>query len=309
MKFPKITILMPAYKEEEVIGDTLRHLFEEIKYPRLEIIVAVDTEEDKTYKIVKSFAKKYKNLKIDFFPERRGFAVAINSALQKATGDIIIKSDAEVRYLNPRECMYLLIKHFEDKKVGGVRFKWKPYSPDLINEREKGWAAKGEIFINELASDWFETKAPVIRGKWNLPLVCNAFRRSLIPSLDSKVICDDAEYGYNVLEKGYKIVFAKDIIHYFVGVPGDTKRLFLQKRRGAVGWFKMSENRNIKLFDYYSKFFWYYLTHFYKYSLEEGIAFFYWCFLYLIILIAAYGKRHEESKNIWVKYKRDVVKQ
>jgi len=308
MKYSKISIVMPAYKEEEVIGETLRHLIEEIKYPNLEIIVAIDTKEDRTYEIAKSFARKHKKLKIDFSPERRGFAVAINSALKRATGDIIVKSDSEVRYLNPSICMYSLVKYFSDKKVGGVRFKWKPYSPDLINEKEKGWSAKGEIFMNELVSDWWENKNPIINGRWNYPLVCNAFRKHLVPKLDPKVICDDAEYGYTILKKGYKIVFAKDIIHYFVGVPGDTKRLFLQKRRGAVGWFKMSECRNIKLFSYYSKFISYFLTHFYKYSLEDGIAFLYWCFFYSYTLIAAYFKRHEESNKIWIKYKRDVKK-
>jgi cellulose synthase/poly-beta-1,6-N-acetylglucosamine synthase-like glycosyltransferase len=308
MKYPKISVVMPAYKEEEVIGETLRHILEEVKYPNIEVIVAVDTEEDNTYKIAKSFAKRHRNLKIDFSKERRGFVVAINSALQKATGDILVKSDAEVRYLNPNVCMFSLVKYFEDKKVGGVRFKWKPYSPDLIAELGKGWSAKGEIFMNELVSDWWESKNPVIKGNWNYPLVCNAFRRKLVPKLDPKIICDDGEYGYNVLKKGYKIVFAKDIIHYFVGVPGDMRRLFLQKRRGAVGWFQMSECRKVNLFGYYSKFIGYYLTHFYKYSLEEAIAFLYWCSLYVFILMAAYSKRKEESKSIWVKYKRDVKK-
>lgn len=302
----KLSVIMAAYLEEEVIGDTLFHWLDEIRYPDLEIIVAVDTEEDKTYEIVKQYAKKYSNLKVDFSPDRRGFAVAIDSALRKARGDIIVKGDADIRYVDPSECMFNIAKHFEDPTVGGITFKWKPYSPDIIAEKDKGWASRGEIFINELVSDWREDNVPVIKGEWKLPLVVNAYRRKIVPRLDTKVICDDAEYGYRILEKDYKIVFAADVIHYFVGVPGDAKRLFLQKRRGTVGWFKMSKARNIKIYRFYSKLIGYYLTHFYKYSLEECIALFYWCIVFVTVLIGAYSKRNVESKKIWIKYKRDV---
>ena len=45
MKFPKITILMPAYKEEEVIGEVLRHMrraivdFPKLSHEKLEKLV------------------------------------------------------------------------------------------------------------------------------------------------------------------------------------------------------------------------------------------------------------------------------
>jgi cellulose synthase/poly-beta-1,6-N-acetylglucosamine synthase-like glycosyltransferase len=300
---------MPAYLEEEVIGDTLNHLLNDIIYPNLEIIIAVDTKEDNTYKIVSKFAHKHKNVKIDFSKKRRGMVSAISSALKKSTGDIIIKSDSEVRYVNPSECMFNLIKYYKNPKIGGVCLKWKPYGADIAKEwRAKGFAAKGEIFINELVSDWREENYSKIDKKWDLPLVCNSFRSSLIKDIDENVICDDAYYGYIVIDKGYKIVLADDIIHYFVGVPSDARRLFLQKRRGALGWFRMSESRKVDLRKFYVFLFGFFLKNIYKYSLEELIAFFYWCMIFSISYVGAKRKLNADQKDVWIKYKREVRK-
>ena len=54
MKLRKISILVPVFNEESVIGNTLDHLLNEVEYPRKEIIVGLDGCTDNSYNIVKT---------------------------------------------------------------------------------------------------------------------------------------------------------------------------------------------------------------------------------------------------------------
>jgi len=301
MKYPKISIMVLAYKEEETIEDALNYLVNRIKYPNLEILVGVDTLEDRTFEIVKKFTKKYKKIKVDFSTERRGFSVALDSLIKKATGEILIKNDADIRIGNPERALYDLIKIYEDKKVGGATFRMVD---SLESEKNKSLISRGEIFIQKIVYDWFIEKHPIIYGKWNLFLICNSFRKSLISGLDPNVIADDVEFGYAILKKGYKLVTAS-IPYYPVGLARDAKSLFLQKRRTAVALLRVSKQRRINFIKYYFLIFGYFLSNIYKYSIKDILAFFYWCLIYFISLIGAYGRRHEESKKLWVKFRRE----
>lgn len=208
MRYPKISILVAAYKEEEVIENALNHLLNEVKYPNKEVLVAVDTKDDKTLDIVKRLAKKYKNLKYDFSSRRRGMAGALDSVLKKSTGEIIVKNDADIRFENPKTCLFKLVEYYKDPTVGGVGFLM--VDSKLDSEKKKSLTSRGEIFIQRLVYTWFEKEHPVIEGSWNLPLICNSFRKKIIFEINHEVICDDAEYGYNVIENGYKLVFASN---------------------------------------------------------------------------------------------------
>lgn len=301
-KYPRISILIAAYNEEDVIGDTLKHLTRDIKYPNLEILVAIDGE-DNTLKIAKKFP-----VKIDYSRERRGMSKALDAILKKSTGEIIVKNDSEVRYVNPKECMYNLVKYYKDPKIGAVSFKFEASTPDILKEKEKSLSARAEIFISVLATEYRESFGNIIQGKWKTILACESFRRKIIKEIDPSVICDDAEYGYLTLEQGYKITFAPDVIHYFVGFPRSFHQLYLQKRRGTLGWLRTSSRREIRLNPYYFRLFLYFMKNIYRYNLMDDVAFFYWCFVFVLAHIGARLNKKAKQTDIWVKYKRKVVK-
>jgi glycosyltransferase involved in cell wall biosynthesis len=290
-----------AYKEEETIEDALNYLVNRIKYPNLEILVGIDTLEDRTFEIVKRFTKKHKEIKVDFSPERRGFSVALDSLIKKATGEILIKNDADIRIGNPERALYDLMKIYEDEKVGGATFRMVD---SLESEKNKSLISRGEIFIQRLVYDWFTERHPVIQGDWDLFLICNSFRKSLIHGLNQKVIADDVEFGYAILKKGYKLVFA-DIPYYPIGLAKDAKSLFFQKRRTAVALLRVSRERKINFVKYYFLIFSYFLTNIYKYSFKDVVAFFYWCLVYSASLIGAYGRINQDSRKLWIKFKRN----
>jgi len=301
MKYPKISIIIPAYKEEETIGDTLDYLIKKMKYPNLEILVGIDTLEDRTFEIAKKFAKKYRRIKIFLSKERRGFLVTMDFLIKRAAGEIIVKNDADIRIGNPSRALYELAKIYEDKSVGGATFR---VIDSLESEKRKSLAARGEIFVERMVYDWYAERHPVIQGDWDLMILCNSFRKSLISGLGKHIVSDDMEFGHVILKKGYKIVVA-NIPYYPIGLAKDAKSLFLQKRRTAVALLNVSKLRGVKYAKYYLLILGHFLSNIYKYSLKDLIAFSYWCLIYSVSFIEAYKKRNRDIISLWIKYKRE----
>ena len=117
---PKVTILITAYNEEKAIRQKLENTFL-IDYPaeKLEILVASDGSTDRTDEIVKEFASRGVRL---FRQEGRvGKTVTQNNAVEQATGEIILFSDATT-YYRP-DVLREILPNFADASVGCVAGK------------------------------------------------------------------------------------------------------------------------------------------------------------------------------------------
>jgi len=164
--------------------------------------------------------------------------------------------------------------------------------------------SRGEIFVQRLVYDWFFEKHPVIENGWDMPLICNSFRKSLIPGIDPRIMADDIEFGYAILDKGYKLVVA-NIPYYPIGLPKDTKRLFIQKRRTTIALMRIAKKRKIRYPKFYLHIIAYFLRNLSRYSLKDVAAFLYWGLVYSFSIVGAFAKRSEKRTKIYVKYKRE----
>lgn len=94
---PAISYMIAAYNEEKVIKEKLINAIS-MDYPKdkLQIIVASDHSTDTTDKIVQEFINEHEEYDIEFFvtKERKSKTNAMNEAYDKASGDIIIMTDA-----------------------------------------------------------------------------------------------------------------------------------------------------------------------------------------------------------------------
>ena len=117
---PQVTILITAYNEEKAIRQKLENTLK-IDYPqaKLEILVASDGSTDKTDEIVKEYASKGVRL---FRQEGRvGKTVTQNNAVEKATGEIILFSDATTDY--KPDVLREILPNFADAGIGCVAGK------------------------------------------------------------------------------------------------------------------------------------------------------------------------------------------
>ncbi len=114
---PTVTILITAYNEERDIRAKLENTLL-INYPKdkLEILVASDCSNDRTDEIVREFADR--NIKLFRQNERLGKTMAQNAAVELATGEIILFSDATTKYAP--DVLNQMLPNFADETIGCV---------------------------------------------------------------------------------------------------------------------------------------------------------------------------------------------
>ncbi len=139
----KVSVIVPAYNEEDYLGETLQALRKEEWLN--ELIVINDGSIDKTEDI----ANKYSDVTI-YFSENVGKGRALQAGWQKATGDIIVMLDADLgksvteakKLLEPLQYPYFdfTIARFPAKSNNGFGFM-KRRAQRLIFQKTGHWVS------------------------------------------------------------------------------------------------------------------------------------------------------------------------
>jgi cellulose synthase/poly-beta-1,6-N-acetylglucosamine synthase-like glycosyltransferase len=194
---PTVTLLISAYREEAMIAQKLENSLA-IDYPdgRLQILVAVDGQEDHTREIVQSFANK--GVDLVYSPERTGKINAIHRAMQAAKGDIVVLTDANTFFV-PGALRYL-VAPLADPAIGAVSGAKRilNQADSLANSEGLYW--KYESFIKKQ-----ETRLGSCTG---VSGEIFAFRCNLFEPPPPWVINDDFILAMQILRKGYRVVYA-----------------------------------------------------------------------------------------------------
>jgi cellulose synthase/poly-beta-1,6-N-acetylglucosamine synthase-like glycosyltransferase len=121
-ELPRVTVLIPAFNEAAVIGQTIHNKLTQ-NYPadRLEIIVISDESEDGTDDIVTQIAAQDARVKLVRQVPRQGKTSGLNLAMPQANGDIVVFSDANSHY--QPDAIRQLVNCFNDPEVGYVTGK------------------------------------------------------------------------------------------------------------------------------------------------------------------------------------------
>ena len=117
---PSVTILITAYNEEEAIRSKLENTLK-VEYPqdKLEILVASDGSNDRTDEMVKEFGSR--GVKLFHQKGRKGKTYTQNKAVEKATGEIVLFSDATTEY--KPNVLREILPNFADEEIGCVAGK------------------------------------------------------------------------------------------------------------------------------------------------------------------------------------------
>ena len=94
---PYLSVIMPAYKEGERIGQNLLEVEEYLsdKNYDYEIIVVVDGSPDNTADIARNYSSQVKNLRVIANPENRGKGYVVRQGLLEAKGKYRVFLDAD----------------------------------------------------------------------------------------------------------------------------------------------------------------------------------------------------------------------
>lgn len=232
---PTFSIIVPVKNEIQVIRRCLDSLLN-LDYPKdkVEIIVVDGNSNDGSREVALDYAEKHPGL-IKFIPqeEARGKPSALNLALKHSKNDIILVLDADS--VPRRDLLMKAARYFQDPSTFAVQGKTKSINPD-------------ENLISKLASlegEWFQT---TFKGREKLGLFvpfigsCLFIKRDLLIKLggwSEKHLSEDMELAARLLENGYGIIFANDLVS-MQEYPSTLKSYLTQRYRWLRGTFEVA---------------------------------------------------------------------
>lgn len=195
-QLPSVTILIPAYNEVACIDATVRNKLDQ-DYPRekLQIIVISDGSDDGTDDVVRRF--ELEGVVLLRRTGREGKAAALNDAVGRASGDIIVFSDANTLF-GPG-ALRRIVENFADPEVGYVTGSLG-FSGD--GATVSGAGVDAYMRYEDLVRG-METKAGSIIG---VNGGVDAIRRSLYVNIPPHLITDFV-LPLNVIAGGHRVVF------------------------------------------------------------------------------------------------------
>ena len=148
-----VTILIPAYNEEEVIGslfDRLDGLANSIKNYKFEFLFVNDGSRDNTLEIIKSQAKKDSRVSYINLSRNFGKEIAMIAGIDHVRGDAMVIIDADLQ--DPPELIPEMIKHWE-----------KGYD-DVYARRS---SREGETWLKKKTSEMYYK---ILQSSTNIPI-------------------------------------------------------------------------------------------------------------------------------------------
>jgi len=153
----KLTLIIPAYNEEKIIGETLESILNFLSsktYP-WEVIVVDDGSRDKTSTIVKTFEKQ--GVRLISFTRNKGKGAAIRAGVKKSRGEFIIFSDADLSVPIENIDKFLLELRKNDVVIGSRRIKGSKiliHQPWLRESMGRVFTFLTRVILNSKISDF-----------------------------------------------------------------------------------------------------------------------------------------------------------
>ena len=115
VKTSLLSIVIPCYNEEEVIGETIKRLkafcFELVNLD-VELIFIDDGSRDRTRELLKSYAAEDSRIRLIGFARNFGHQIAVTAGIDAAWGDAVVLIDADLQ--DPPEVVHEMIAKWRE---------------------------------------------------------------------------------------------------------------------------------------------------------------------------------------------------
>jgi biofilm PGA synthesis N-glycosyltransferase PgaC len=226
--YPFISIIVPAFNEEEVIQASLSSLLE-LRYPYYEIIAVDDGSSDSTYDKMREFEGNHYGVRVSVFrKENSGKADTLNYGIRRSKAPIVVCMDSDSR-LTPDALRYA-ITPFKDPNVGAVAGNVKVINRHNIWTKLQALEYIEGLNIVRNAQAYFRT-VNVIPGPIGI------FRRQAIEGTggyDSDTFAEDFDMTVKILAAGWKIHYEPKAVAY-TEAPEELLDIIKQRYRWSRG--------------------------------------------------------------------------
>ena len=222
-RLPEVTLMVCAYNEEDIIAEKMDNT-RRLDYPsdRLHLVWVTDGSNDNTNVLLSA----YPEVKVIYFPERRGKAAALKHGIKEIDTEIVMMTDANTM-LNP-EAVREVARLMQDPKVGCVSGEKKVRARSDSDEAAQGeglyW--KYESTLKRLDSELYSAMGAA--GE-----LC-VIRRQLMTDIPDDTLLDDFIISMEIVKKGYKIAYTSNAYAMEYG-SADLHEESKRKRRIAAG--------------------------------------------------------------------------
>lgn len=232
-QLPTYSILVPLYREADVVASLIRHLAD-IDYPvsKLQIVIILEADDIATREAALRFATgpQFEILTVPPGGPRTK-PKALTYALNFVRADYVVVFDAEDRP-EPGQLRKAVAAFREHPEIGCVQARLAP-------DNEDSWLAR--MFTIEYAAN-FEVVLPAL-AEWGAPLplggTSNHFPRAVLEKVaawDPFNVTEDADLGIRLARFGYRSLTI--LSRTYEEAPVTLRQWLPQRRRWIKGWIQ-----------------------------------------------------------------------
>lgn len=216
-----VSLVFCAYNEIECLPDKIENLRElKRNAPDLEILVYDDSSTDGTYELLQSAPDL---LTVIRGPGRTGKAAGMKQLVQRARGDILIFTDADV--LLPPDAVARLLPYYGDPEVGGVCCNVR-----MLSDPGSVTGQVGSLYWN--LDDKLQRLESATGNVMGASGAMFSVRRELYPQFPDTVQ-DDFTVSMSVIFQGKRLIKATDVIAQTRGLTRGSEEIRRKMRIGA----------------------------------------------------------------------------
>lgn len=206
-----IDVVIPAYNEEDFVGDVLRDVMaaKQSDWFRIENIYVIScASTDQTDDIVRQACREDKRVELVRKAERKGKPDSINKAISLTQANVLVFIDADHR-LGDKDALVNLLRYFHEGQAALVQGGLVRVRPGFTLNPVK-YAA----YFDWILADKVRRQKPV--SWWTISGSVMALSRDFYQHLVLPLSqADDQFIFYTCIKEGRKFVWAKDAVFYY----------------------------------------------------------------------------------------------
>lgn len=221
-----VSVLIPAYNEEEAIVGTIDSVMKSDYENILEVIVINDGSKDKTAEIVRELMKRYPKLKL-LDKKNSGKADSLNQGFKIAKGELVAVVDSD-SFPDP-DAIGKLVGFFEEEKVGAATV------PILVRNKNKFFEKLQAVEYTVIALT--RKLLEKIDAIYVTPGPLALYRKKAVLDVggfDPKNLTEDIELTWNLAAHGWQRKMCLDT-KVTTLVPGKFRQWWRQRERWSLG--------------------------------------------------------------------------
>jgi len=227
IKNSKVSIVVPAYNEENKIAHTINSL-KKLDYKKLEVIIVNDGSSDNTSKVVRENIKGDKRFIFIDNKINKGKAASMNQGISIAQGKFVACMDADS--VVEQGIFEKVLPYFKDRKVGAVTV--------TVEVKKSGGILHKMIDLEFIIGlSLFLKILSLLNCVFVTPGPFSIFRKGVLDEIggfDPNNITEDTEIAYRIHKHNYRIetcMTAK--VHTLV--PRTFRQIYTQRKRWYSG--------------------------------------------------------------------------